>query len=139
MCGRTASGCWWRRIAGGRTRRRCMCLGWIKMARSPLPKTGLDERIRGLDADVGRKTPPSGDRMAQVHDLDTDRSHIITALTKSFQSGHSNFLLGAGASQPAIQLPGTLEIEIAALILANDIEGANKKIFELVSGIQAPT
>lgn len=77
--------------------------------------------------------------MAHVSRIDTDREAITKSLVRSFQSGHLNFLLGSGASLPAIPIAGAAEQEITALLQADDIENAALRTFELIATVQDPT
>src|SRR4051794_5596921 len=74
--------------------------------------------------------------MAQI--LQADSEQLIKDLTRSFQSGHINFLLGAGASFPAIPLAGDVEAEIDALLTAGNQAAATQRMFELLHAIQEP-
>lgn len=77
--------------------------------------------------------------MANVLFRDKNRKEIDDRLVRSFQSGRANFLMGSGASRPAIQTAGDIEHEIDKLFEASKAEEANKKIYELLVDIQAPT
>jgi len=77
--------------------------------------------------------------MAQVLTLGEVRNDIHKSLARSFQSGNINFLVGSGASLPAIQAAGQIEQEIAEM-LANGVEDeARMRMYEFLAGIQAPT
>src|SRR5688572_4419475 len=74
--------------------------------------------------------------MAQI--LQADSEQLIKDLTRSFQSGHINFLLGAGASVPALPLAGDVEAQIDALLTAGAQAAATQKMFELLHAILEP-
>jgi hypothetical protein len=80
-----------------------------------------------------------GITMATVLFRDKDRREIDDRLVRSFQSGRANFLIGSGASRPAIRTAGNIEAAIDHLFQSNDTEEANKKIYELLIDIQLPT
>ncbi len=60
-------------------------------------------------------------------------------LAKSFQSASINFLIGSGASHPAIKTAGGIENEIEALIDSNEPEKADRKLFGFLKAIQTST
>jgi hypothetical protein len=64
------------------------------------------------------------------------QDEIRKLLTKTFQSGNINFLIGSGASNPAIQIAGDVEAEIDGLFKADKNDEANKKIYEFLTNIQ---
>jgi len=76
--------------------------------------------------------------MAHILDLDALGKDISKALARSFQSGHVNFLVGSGASVPAISAAGTIEEEIADLFTAGEDVEARTKMYGFLSGIQEP-
>lgn len=53
--------------------------------------------------------------MAKTVSIASDRERLETILTKALQSGHINFLLGSGASLPAIPTAGNIENELDQL------------------------
>lgn len=77
--------------------------------------------------------------MARTYELDTDAEAVKKDLTRAFQSAHINFIIGAGASQPAIPIAGGLEQEIEQLMAQGDGIGARAKLFDLLTGVQQPT
>jgi hypothetical protein len=77
--------------------------------------------------------------MARVFNLSTDAELVQTALARSFQSGHINFLIGSGASRPAILTAGTVEQDIAQLFDAGEEAEARDKMYDFLAGIQGPT
>ena len=77
--------------------------------------------------------------MARILDLGGMSKEIRKALGRSFQSGHVNFLIGSGASFPAIPAAGQVEQEIADLFSAGDEEEARNRMYSFLAGIQEPT
>jgi hypothetical protein len=79
--------------------------------------------------------------MARIHELLSNPANdpLVKDLTRSFQSGHLNILLGAGASYPAIPLAGYVEAEIDGFLRAGNEAAATQRTYELLSGIQTPT
>lgn len=77
--------------------------------------------------------------MARVLNLDTTEEEIRANLARSFQSANINFLIGSGASWPAIPAAGAVEEEIAALFDANKEDAAYLRLYEFLASIQAPT
>ncbi|RRQ22443.1 SIR2 family protein [Thiohalobacter thiocyanaticus] len=76
--------------------------------------------------------------MAQVLSLGEVTEDIQKALGRSFQSGNINFLIGSGASMPAIPAAGPVEQEIATLFGAGNEETARLRMYEFLAGIQEP-
>jgi hypothetical protein len=77
--------------------------------------------------------------MARVFNLDTAAEDIRKNLARSFQSANINFLIGSGASYPAIPSAGTVEEEIASLFEAGNEDAAYLKLYDFLATIQAPT
>ena len=77
--------------------------------------------------------------MAQIHNLHEAGEDIRKALARSFQSGHVNFLLGSGASAPAIPVAGQVEQQIANLFEAGNDAEARQRMYEFLAAIQQPT
>ena len=77
--------------------------------------------------------------MARIFNLDTATEDIRKNLARSFQSGNINFLIGSGASYPAIPSAGNMEQEIASLFEAGKEDPAYLKLYDFLAGIQAPT
>src|ERR1700683_2982798 len=77
--------------------------------------------------------------MARVLNLDTAVEEIRKNIARSLQSANVIFLIGAGASYPAIQPAGAVEQEIATLFDAGQDDAAYLKLYEFLAGIQAPT
>ena len=61
------------------------------------------------------------------------------SLARLFQSGHINFLIGSGASCPAIATAGQIEQEIAKLFDGGKDEEAQRKLYEFLLSVQGPT
>ncbi len=77
--------------------------------------------------------------MARAFNLDTAAEDIRKNLARSFQSANINFLIGSGASYPAIPLAGAVEEEIATLFEADNQDAAYLKLYDFLATIQAPT
>lgn len=75
--------------------------------------------------------------MAETIELKADGDEAAVALGPYVQSGNLNFLLGSGASFPAIPTAGNIEAEINALLQADDQEGASRKCLALIEQIDA--
>jgi len=76
--------------------------------------------------------------MPRIHELGATDDALSKDLSRSFQSGHINFLIGSGASQPAIPLAGQVEQDIEALQEGGNHEAAARRIYELLSSVQGP-
>lgn len=63
---------------------------------------------------------------------------IRKSLARSLQSGHINFLIGSGASLPAIPAAGAVEREIAEL-LAHDESAGKRRMSGFLATVQEPT
>ncbi len=77
--------------------------------------------------------------MARVFTLKAPNDGIKPALTRSLQSAHINYLIGAGASFPAVPIAGSVEQEIAALFDNNQEQEARERMYGFLSGVQRPT
>lgn len=77
--------------------------------------------------------------MARIIDANDPSEEVRKRLLRSFQSGYINFLLGSGASQPAIPVAGPIEAEIAELAVAGRETDAYKKIYEFLRTVCEPT
>lgn len=77
--------------------------------------------------------------MARVFDLAVAADDISKNLARSFQSANINFLIGSGASWPAIPSAGIVENEIAKIFEAGDEEAAYQKLYDFLWTIQTPT
>jgi hypothetical protein len=73
--------------------------------------------------------------MTEVVTIALDNEPAAKFLEPYLQSGNLNFLIGSGASAPAIKTAGTIESDINSLLAANkDIE-ADKKSLEFITTI----
>jgi hypothetical protein len=77
--------------------------------------------------------------MARVFNLDTAAEDIRKNLARSFQSANINFLIGSGASHPAVPTAGAVEKEIANLFDAGREDDAYLKLYEFLAAVQDPT
>lgn len=74
--------------------------------------------------------------MAKVIELDDQNEDVGKILASYVQSGNLNFLIGSGASMPAINVAGDIEKEINDLIEAKDIEAANLVALKFIEEIE---
>lgn len=65
-----------------------------------------------------------------------DNNDVSRILERFIQSGHLNFLIGSGASRPAIELAGDIEAEINALLSLSDTPEANKKALLFIEALE---
>ena len=77
--------------------------------------------------------------MARIQELGATNDALSKDLSRSFQSAHINFLIGSGASHPAIPLAGEVERQIEALQDAGNLEEAALRICSLLRSVQEPT
>jgi hypothetical protein len=75
--------------------------------------------------------------MAETIELPADGDEAALVLGPYIQSGNLNFLLGSGASFPAIPTAGNIEAEINALLQAGDEENAARRCLNLIEEIDA--
>jgi hypothetical protein len=75
-------------------------------------------------------------RTIEIAGPDTDFSK---SLARSFQSGRINFLIGSGASLPAIPVAGAIEQEIRLLFDIDDAVEARKRLYNFLHGVHEPT
>lgn len=73
--------------------------------------------------------------MAQIMELSDDNSRPLKLLEAYIQSGHLNFLIGSGASLPAINVAGSIEAVINALIGEKKETEADLKCVEFLETI----
>jgi hypothetical protein len=76
--------------------------------------------------------------MARVFDLASQAEDISKNLARSFQSGNVNFLIGSGASYPAIPSAGNVEKEIAKLFEVGNEHSAYLKLYDFLMTVQIP-
>lgn len=77
--------------------------------------------------------------MARILEVASFDEALRKRLTRSFQSGNITFLLGSGASFPAIPVAGDIEAEIAKLLTDKQDDDAYSKMYEFLLTIQSPT
>lgn len=68
--------------------------------------------------------------------VDQDFKDCSRQLERYIQSGHLNFLIGSGASRPAIKLAGTIESQIDDQLRRNEGDEANKLALEFIEEIE---
>ncbi|MBM3553467.1 MAG: hypothetical protein FJX45_17385 [Alphaproteobacteria bacterium] len=73
--------------------------------------------------------------MAALFEIGTNNEKVTALLEPYIQSGRLNFLIGSGASCPAIQLAGDIEQEINALLASNEKPEADMKCLEFLEAI----
>lgn len=76
--------------------------------------------------------------MARSYQIEEASNDLKKQLARCFQSAHINFLIGSGASRPAIAIAGTLEREIAELAEAGNDAEARQRMYGFMAGIQGP-
>jgi SIR2-like domain len=76
--------------------------------------------------------------MARTIRLD-GTNDLSKLLSRSFQSGHINFLIGSGASLPAIATAGAVEQQIADLLAIGDQTEAYQRMYEFLLSVQVPS
>lgn len=76
--------------------------------------------------------------MANILEIEELGEPIQKSLARLLQSGHINFLIGSGASYPAIAPAGNVEKEIAKLFDSGDDEGAAQAMGGFIKELQAP-
>lgn len=74
--------------------------------------------------------------MAKTTVLDVQNEDVGKLLASYVQSGNLNFLIGSGASMPAISIAGNIENEINELIEAGDDEAANLAALKFIEEIE---
>lgn len=74
--------------------------------------------------------------MARVRLLPLDNDSLKGDLSLLFQSGHINFLIGAGASSPAIVPAGQIEQEVGQLRSEGKDADADRTLCDLLAAIQ---
>jgi hypothetical protein len=73
--------------------------------------------------------------MTEIVSIATDNEPAAKFLEPYVQSGNLNFLIGSGASTPAIKAAGSIESDINTLLKANNDVEADKKSFEFITAI----
>lgn len=74
--------------------------------------------------------------MAKLYKIDSEE--LKKNISRSYQSAHIHFLLGAGASYPAIPLAGSIEQEISNEYESGQDSDAAHRMFGFLSGVQEP-
>jgi hypothetical protein len=77
--------------------------------------------------------------MARTISIKSNQTECDTALTKALQSGHINFLLGAGASLPAIAVAGDIETKLNKLLEKSDLKGFSDAKHTFLKQLQIST
>lgn len=75
--------------------------------------------------------------MAEILYVAADGENTSKFLESYIQSGNVNFLLGSGASVPAIATAGNVEAEIDARLVTGDEDGASQRCLAFVEEIDA--
>lgn len=73
--------------------------------------------------------------MAEIIEVTADREELCKRLAAYIQSGSMNFLIGSGASLPAIKVAGDIEKEINDLLDASKDNEADRKSLDFIEGI----
>jgi hypothetical protein len=73
--------------------------------------------------------------MAQIIEVAADNAAALKLLESFIQSGNLNFLVGSGASSPAIRVAGSIESEINTLLASGDDHEANVRSIEFIEEI----
>jgi hypothetical protein len=71
--------------------------------------------------------------MAKILTLTQDDKEIEELIVRAFQSGNINFLLGSGASMPALSVSGPIESDITELFKNDKNSEANKKLYDFLT------
>lgn len=77
--------------------------------------------------------------MARTVSTKSDQSECDAILTKALQSGHINFLVGSGASLPAIAIAGDIETTLDKLLQASDSKGFEETKYKFLYQLQTST
>lgn len=77
--------------------------------------------------------------MARVYKLTASNDELKRALTRSLQSAHINYLIGSGASFPAVPVSGSVEQDIAVLYENNQEQEGRARMYAFLAGLQQPT
>lgn len=76
--------------------------------------------------------------MANIIKTNEDKVKFRETITRLFQSGNINFILGSGASYPAISVAGNVENEIQTALEEDKTDEAERKIYDLLKGVKIP-
>lgn len=74
--------------------------------------------------------------MAKIISTDGPSEEVSKTLASYIQSGNLNFLIGSGASMPAISVAGDIEAQINGLIESGDIDAANLAALNFIEEIE---
>lgn len=75
----------------------------------------------------------------KINNTDKDsKDNLNKLLRKAIQSGNLNFIIGSGASMPAINIAGGIEQQIYDLFEKDDEEKAYELIFKFLTDLQVP-
>lgn len=74
--------------------------------------------------------------MAKIIEINDQNEDVGKIFASYVQSGNLNFLVGSGASMPAISVAGNIEKEINDLIVAGDAEAANLAALNFIEEIE---
>lgn len=77
--------------------------------------------------------------MARIVSIKSNQSECGATLTKALQSGHINFLLGSGASLPAIATAGDIETTLDGLLKKSDSKGFDEARRKFLEQLQTST
>ncbi len=76
--------------------------------------------------------------MANIIENDAKRKEFRECLSRLLQSGNINFILGSGASYPAIPVAGNVEQDIKEHLEKGNVTEANSAIYQLLNEVQNP-
>ncbi|RWM69167.1 MAG: hypothetical protein E5X83_32090 [Mesorhizobium sp.] len=96
--------------------------------------TSISRLIHCTDLSI-KAVEAGGDLMAEIIELAADGENASKIFESYIQSGNINFLIGSGASFPAIATAGNIEAEIDELLLANNENGASRRCLEFLEQI----
>jgi hypothetical protein len=77
--------------------------------------------------------------VARTIDCVAEIEYVRKMLARSFKSGNVNFLVGSGASMPAIPIAGPVETAVTDLFNANKDDAARAKLYDFLAPIQRAT
>lgn len=76
--------------------------------------------------------------MAKIVKTEDEKKNFRDVISRLFQSGNINFILGSGASSPAIAVAGDIEKDVRALLESGKTNEAEEKVYDLIKGVQDP-
>ncbi len=77
-----------------------------------------------------------GVKELEILELTEEPTAFIRTLERYIQSGHLNFLVGSGASRPAIGLAGDVEAQIDVQLALGDFDEANKIALDFIEELE---